>query len=98
MELLVVALVLFVVAGLLGLIASIAKEVAGHSQYKKFLKLGNMSGMSLAQIVSQVGAPNSITQFPDGEKLCQWAGTDFAIGLMFDSRDICIRLAHQDHF
>lgn len=98
MELTTVALLLGAATLLVFIAGSIAKQAAGNSQHKKFTEMGNLSGMTLAHIVAQVGSPNSITQFPDGEKLCQWAGTDYAVGLMFDSNDICIRLAHQDNF
>jgi hypothetical protein len=98
MDLTLIATILGGVSLLVVLIGSAVNQSAGSSLNKKFAAMGNMQGMTLSQIVARVGSPNSITQFPDGEKLCQWSGSGFAVGLMFDSNDVCIRLAHQDNF
>lgn len=98
MELTLIATVLGAVAVLFAIIGSAMSKSSGSSLNKKFASLGNMSGMTLAQISAHVGNPSSITQFPDGEKLVQWAASGFAIGLMFDANNICLRLAHQDSY
>ena len=98
MEFTLIATVLGALAVLFAIIGSAMNQSSGTSLNKKFVALGNMTGMTLSQISAHVGNPNSITQFPDGEKLCQWAASGFAIGIMFDANDVCVRLAHQDSY
>jgi hypothetical protein len=98
MDFTLIATVFGAIAVLSAIIGSLIKQSSGSSLNKKFVALGNMTGMTLSQISARVGSPNSITQFPDGEKLCQWAASGFAIGIIFDGNNVCVRLAHQDSF
>ena len=77
---------------IIALIASTASQVGGGSMEKKFRTLGNMKGMSLAQITAQVGPPNSFTAMPNGHKLYQWIKAGVHIALMFDENDMCLSI------
>ncbi len=65
----------------------------------KFAKMGTLSGLTQAEIVQQVGLPNSVSSLPEGKKLLQWQHTSQAgayhIALIFSHDDICEGVSHE---
>ena len=45
----------------------------------KFVKLGNITGVPISQIIAKVGQPTTISSTADGE-LYQWMKTSFFFG------------------
>jgi len=65
----------------------------------KFVKLGNIRGVPISQIVAKVGRPNSISATADGQ-LYQWMKTSIFFGsyhyaISVDSAGNAIGYTHQ---
>lgn len=66
----------------------------GANLSSKFAKLGTLQGGTYNEIISAVGAPNSISHNANG-KVCQWIQTGYHIVLLFDDNDICLGVSHE---
>ena len=85
-----------VLAGVIG--AMVAGSQIGSLQ-QKFAALGDLSGRSRAEIISAVGAPQSVSAVGGGKTLLQWQMVNQAggyhIALLFDENDRCEGVTHE---
>ena len=76
------------------MIMSVLTVAPGRSLQSKFIGLGTLAGKSKEEIISVVGAPNSISLLPDDKTLLQWMATGYHIALIFND-DICEGVSHE---
>lgn len=65
----------------------------------RFVKLGDIRGMPMKDIVAKVGRPNSISDHPSGGKLYQWISTSgrsgFHYAILSDGQGGAVKYTHQ---
>ena len=80
---------------LLALISAFSSPTGGaHDLQRAFVRLGDLRGKPRSEIVSAVGAPNSVSAIPNGT-LLQWIKPGYHIAVMFDEDDVCIGISHE---
>ncbi|QDU02646.1 hypothetical protein V6x_23510 [Gimesia chilikensis] len=81
--------VVSIIAGLLifGFISWAVRE-PGRQLQRKFIKLGDLRGMTRVEIESVVGPPQGISAIDDSSTLLQWMATGYLIALIFEG-DVC---------
>jgi hypothetical protein len=55
----------------------------GRRLHRSFLQLGDMTGKTLREIISVVGAPQAASSIGAGKTLLQWQATGFYIAILF---------------
>lgn len=70
-------------------------KAPGRLLNQKFVSLGDMRGMSYADIEKVVGKPQSVSQMGDGGTLRQWISTGYHIALVFDENDKMVGISHE---
>jgi uncharacterized membrane protein YadS len=78
---------------LFGIISAMITE-SGRSLQSKFVGMGVLAGKSKNEIISVVGAPNSISALPDDKTILQWMATGYHIALIFNG-DVCEGVSHE---
>ncbi len=86
-------IILFVsfLAVIVGAVYSAAAKV---SLQKKFVGLGNMAGLTKAEIIAVVGQPNSVTTIGPDMTLLQWQRDGYHIALIFQG-EVCSGISHE---
>ena len=67
----------------------------GRQLHARFRSLGDMRGMTRAQIVAVVGNPSSISAAASGNQLLQWITTGCRVALLFGPDDKFIAVTHE---
>jgi hypothetical protein len=67
----------------------------GRELHARFLSLGDMTGMTRAQIAAVVGNPSSISAAAGGNVLLQWMATGCHMALLFGPDGKFIGITHQ---
>lgn len=67
----------------------------GNLLQQDFVAMGVLTGKTLDEIKSKVGAPNAITACTVADTgkpgtLCTWASTPYSITLLFDENNVCL--------
>ncbi|HEY3269306.1 MAG TPA: hypothetical protein VGM37_20530 [Armatimonadota bacterium] len=60
-----------------------------------FQSMAPLRGRRKADIIKAAGLPNAINRTPEGHTLLQWIQPGYHIALLFDEKDICIRVTHE---
>lgn len=68
---------------------------SGRELHERFKALGNMAGMTSAQIISAVGNPSSESSMAHGQYLLQWQGTGCHMALLFGPDGKLLKITHQ---
>lgn len=83
---------------LLPIFAAFGRTMTVSGNQNKFVRLGNIQGMTRAEIIDQVGPPNSISPSLDGT-LLQWiqvsSGASYHYAILFDHEDRAVGYTHQ---
>jgi hypothetical protein len=67
----------------------------GRELHGRFLKLGTMTGMSLDDIIREVGHPTSYGAVGNGRTLVQWQATGCHMAILFDREMRFLSIQHQ---
>lgn len=87
---------LIVLVGLFSSAVGIRPPVrAGKILQQKFIQLGQLKGMTRAQIIGAVGSPSAQSSMPGGGQLLQWVADGYHIALCFDLHGVCMGVSHE---
>ena len=67
---------------------------SGRELHDRFLRLEDMTGMTIEQVIAEVGPPVSQSVVAGGQ-LLQWQGTGCHMALLFDAQGKFVRITHQ---
>ena len=79
---------------ILYLILSSSVKQGGKALQRRFISLGNMTGMLKADIVKSVGMYKAEKNIPNGS-VCTWQETGYMITLVFDINNKCVKKASE---
>ena len=72
----------------------VCESVSAKEKFETFESLGDVSGLTLKDIIAVCGEPTSISIVENG-KIIQWLKGGLHIALMFTKNDICIGVSHK---
>tara|TARA_B110000285_G_C14731118_1_gene426515 strand:- start:128 stop:418 length:291 start_codon:yes stop_codon:yes gene_type:complete len=75
-------------------ILKVLVKIPGKALQRKFVSLGDMSGMSKSQIIAKCGQFKTIQNI-EGGSICVWSATGYLITLVFDNEDKCLRVSNE---
>lgn len=88
--------IVLIIVGCLGYaMIHAAATSPGKNLANKFAALGDVPGLALADVISSVGQPVSVSSMPGGNKLVQWTATGYHVAMSFDSDNICLGIDHE---
>jgi hypothetical protein len=67
----------------------------GRELHARFRALGDMAGMTSAQIIAAVGNPSSVSSMAHGQTLLQWQATGCHMAMLFGPDDKLVKITHQ---
>lgn len=92
-------LLVILIFAVIGVITAMSRQQAVQTQMSRVRELGVVSGRTRAEIVSKLGAPNSVSAISSNSEVLQWISgiggrQTYHIAMLFEN-GLCMGITHE---